>query len=161
MQLPLEGNDLNVRKVLYSATGKRLKACRVMTDTHVIRDKLIYLTCRNPEEAAYLVAILNAPALCECFSLSEGYFGLLPLRNVPIMEFDPANVLHQNLVDLTGRAENNAWQHFLLEQNENVIPLQDDIHHQIRERYRLNIEKVGIFHEIDEIVIQLFPDLVR
>lgn len=155
-QLPLENNDENVWTVLYSATGNRMKACRLRAGLHIIRDKLVYRTCIDPREAAYLVAIFNAPVLEEIFNTlreNEGYYGKYPLRFVPIPEYNPDNGLHRELAQLTEDAEDAALQLFLLEQETN------DRGYHLQNHAQRNEELGDIYAEIDITVEKLFCGL--
>ena len=62
--------------------------------------KLFWVTCKNSEEANYLLAIINSDALQEAVRplMSKGQFGARDLQKhlwrLPIPEFDPAQKSH-------------------------------------------------------------------
>lgn len=163
-QLPLEEFILNIPEnlVLYPANGRRMRACRCRSGTYVVRDGLFYLTCRWPEEAAYLVAILNAPRLSEIFNVCRPvgrYYGLHPWRNIPIPVYDPANPLHQRLSNLTTNAEDVALTRVMEEMNGNQ-DLNQANHRAISNRINESLNaKDGIYNRINNAVDQLIPNL--
>ncbi|MCY4542318.1 MAG: hypothetical protein OXB95_07995 [Rhodobacteraceae bacterium] len=108
-QLPLlAGKAGPPALVLYPSSGDIMRGCRVQAATHLIDAKLISCTFKNPQEAAYLVALLNAPVLNTAFVQSRRSgrdFALHPWRRVPIPRYDTANGLHNELAGLCTEAE--------------------------------------------------------
>ena len=160
-QLPLEpatGREQVV--VLYPASGDIMRGCRFQPGQAVIASGLYYLTCDTPDEAAYLVALLNAPSLLEAFKSSRTsgrHFHLNPWRNIPIPVFDPTNNLHQELAALTPEAEEVAKVYLGELEPSQTLPVQWNLSRQIRTR----LADAGIAGRIDAAVAQLLPDQVR
>ena len=73
--------------------------------------KLFWVTCKNSEEANYLLAIINSDALQEAVRplMSKGQFGARDpqkhLWRLPIPEFDPAQELHCAIAAAGNRLE--------------------------------------------------------
>ena len=75
-------------------------AAFVYDDDALIDHKLLWIACRNREEAHYLLAIINSDTLYELVTplMSKGQFGARDLQKhlwkLPIPEFDPNDPLH-------------------------------------------------------------------
>ncbi|MDE2759522.1 MAG: N-6 DNA methylase [Paracoccaceae bacterium] len=160
-QLPMEpGNES--RMVLYPTSGDIMRAARSFP--RIIDSSVYYHFFDNEEEAAYLVGLLNAPALRlafnECRS-SGRHFHLFPLRNVPIPEFNRNNKIHRELARQTVEAE-TATLDLVQELQDNLkerqsLPGQIGLSKRIRERLVEN----GIAGLLDEAAAQLLPNQVR
>ena len=145
-QLPINQPHLGaglppLERVLYSAEGSRMKACRILSGTSIVREGLFHLTCGSADEAAYLVAFLNAPILRRVINErrpTRRYYGLHPWRTIPIPVFNWNNPDHRRLVDLSIQAEAHALD----------IPNNQEMANLIMER----LDVQGISAEIDGIV---------
>ena len=94
--------------VLQPASGDIMRGARVPPGFAVIQDTIHYFRARTSDEAAFLVALLNAPCLTRAFAESRTsgrHFKNNPWRAIPIPRHDPANPVHRRLVTLCKRAE--------------------------------------------------------
>jgi SAM-dependent methyltransferase len=98
-------------RVFYSASGQYLTAARNLDDRAVAEHKLYWGAANSKDEALYLVAILNSPALTNLLAPMQSRgehnprdFDKLVWR-LPIPLFDPENQQHRQLVDLAAQAE--------------------------------------------------------
>ena len=105
-------NDRPIR-VVYSKSGTPTAA--IIDDRNVIIDHLLFwITCRNIEEAHYLLAVINSDALHEAVRplMSKGQFGARDLHKhlwkLAIPEYDPTNPLHANISDAGNSAAHSA-----------------------------------------------------
>lgn len=97
--------------VLYPTSGDIVRAARDRPGPEIIQHTIHYYRCHSPDEAAYLVALLNAPSLGRAFceSRTSGrHFTNNPWRKVPIPKYDKKNQAHQRLMSLCKRAERRA-----------------------------------------------------
>jgi hypothetical protein len=101
-------------RVLYTKGGQYLAAAR-LDDPHAVLDHKVYwATTNSVEEARYIAAVLNSPALTQLLAplQSRGEhnprdFDKLVWR-LPIPLFDPQDEDHARLADLAARAETVA-----------------------------------------------------
>ncbi len=153
-QLPLRGETRTM--VLYPSSGDIMRACRFTPGDGIIDYTLFRYVASSAEEAAYLVALLNAPCLNTAFvqSRSSGrHFQLHPWRKVPIRRFDPGNPRHRGLAKLTEKAEAIA-QEWLSASSQEIARLgQVGLSSRIREL----LGSEGIFPKIDGIVREILP----
>ena len=94
--------------VLHPTSGDVMRASRSRPGTAVIQHTIHYYMCGKADEAAYLVALLNAPCLSRAFSecrTSGRHFTNSPWRSVPIPKYDETNPHHKKLANLCKRAE--------------------------------------------------------
>ena len=95
-------------RLVYTSAGVPTAALFEETDA-VVDYKLFWTTCRNTDEAYYLLAIINSDALKEAVAplMSKGQFGARDLQKhlwkLPIPEFDADDPLHAEISD-AGRA---------------------------------------------------------
>ncbi len=89
-------------RVLYPKAGQPTAA--ILTDDQAIVDYTTYwVTCRDMQEAYYLLAIINSETLYHAVTplMNKGQFGARDLEKhlwkLPIPEFDPENLLHASL----------------------------------------------------------------
>ena len=94
-------NDMGDRPVRLAYTKSGTPTAALIDDNDVIIDNLLFwVTCKNTDEAHYLLAIINSDALHEASKplMSKGQFGARDLHKhlwkLPISEYDPANPLH-------------------------------------------------------------------
>ena len=160
-QLPLDPNQ-GLRLVLYPSSGDIMRGTRSIP--RIFDSKVYYFCCEDELEAAYLVGLLNAPTLCRAFKecqSSDRDFHLYPWRRVPIPEFDPDNVLHQQMAELTIESEksvNNLLQELMEELNEGqTLPGYEALSNRIRER----LAEEGISQRLDKVTSLLLPEQVR
>ena len=157
--LLLEGNcDERLNRVVYPASGDIMRACRVGSCIQMIDTKLYFEVFDSVVEAAFLVALLNAPALNPAFVQSRRSgrdFHLNPWRYVPIPRYDSSIGLHRKLADLCIEAEQMTlvWLHTEIER----LPFgQIGRSKRIREMLR----KEGLFERLDATVAKLLPNQV-
>ena len=86
-------------RVAYSSAGTPTAAL-LHDDNSIVENVLFWITCRNAEEAQYLLAIINSDVLYERVAslMPKGQFGARHLHKhlwkLPIPEFDAGNPLH-------------------------------------------------------------------
>ena len=98
-----DSDDRTVR-VLYPKAGQPTAA--ILTDDQAIVDYTTYwVTCRDMQEANYLLAIINSDALSQAVAplMNKGQFGARDLEKhlwkLPIPEFDAGDPLHRELAE--------------------------------------------------------------
>ena len=91
-------------RVVYNQSGTPTAA--LLHDDDAVMDKKLYwVTCRDLEEAHYLLGIINSRALYESVAslMPKGQFGARDLEKhlwkLPIPEFDPGDPLHTAVSD--------------------------------------------------------------
>ena len=96
-------------RVAYGASG--VPTASIISDNKAILDtKLYQVTCRNIDEAYYLLAIINSDTLADAVEplRARGLFGARDLHKhlwkLPIPEYDPNDTDHVNLSQLGRRA---------------------------------------------------------
>jgi hypothetical protein len=101
-------------RVLYSKSGNTLAAVRTDDPDHIIDHALYVVPARNEPEAAYLTAVLNAPAVTAAVAQyqSRGLFGArhfdMYVWLLPIPQYDGNDPLHEKIVGLGRQAEKVA-----------------------------------------------------
>jgi hypothetical protein len=101
-------------RVAYTASGNTLAAAVITDQDAVIEHKLYWATAATIDEARYLSAILNSPALGEIVApyQSRGAFGARDFDKYvwypPIPEYDAANDDHRRLAAAAAVAETFA-----------------------------------------------------
>ena len=153
-QLPLPRDERKV-VVLYPASADIMRAARSPVRTALFSDKLYGWTAPSEEEAAYLIAILNAPCLRSAFAESRRSgrdFHLYPWHRVPIPRFDPDNPAHDELAKLAVEAE-TAVMDFGTRSGGGQVSLSNGI--------RKRLADVGILAAMDAAIGRLLPDQVR
>lgn len=164
-QLPLFHDEkLLLSRVLYAGYGDIMRGCRIPLSSSVIHETLYHSSFEKPEEAAYLVALLNAPSLLQAFkgSQTSGHgFHLQPWRRVPIPKYEPHNNLHRELVNLTTEAEVTAQEllNELIREKGKVAQLSGQ--KALSKRIRARLVENRISGRIDEVVAKLLPEQVR
>ncbi len=153
-QLPLVQAErvVPLTRVIYPVSGDIMRAGRIRTNTEVIDTTLYHATFDAPEEAAYLVALLNAPALNPAFVQSRRsgrHFHLHPWRRVPIPRFDPGCRLHCEIAEFCVEIEDET-DAFLAAQQGNLPRRQIGRSKQIRQ--------TGLFARLDDMARQLMPE---
>ena len=108
-QLEWRKNDKDTpMRVVYTSAGEPTAA--IIADRDAIIDyKLFWITCKDMQEAHYLLAIINSRTLYEAAQplMSKGQFGARDLQKhlwkLPIPEYDATNRLHQEIA-MAGQA---------------------------------------------------------
>lgn len=101
-------------RVVYTKGGQYLAAVRIEDPRVVIDHKLYWATTASLEEARYLTAILNSPALTRLVAPLQSRGEHNPrdfdkyVWRLPIPIYDAADERHRELVDLASRAEDVA-----------------------------------------------------
>ena len=99
------------RMVLYPKSGDIMRAARVPVGTAIFEDTVYYWPARSVPEAAFLVGILNAPALRRAFAEARSSgrdFHKTPWQWVPVPKYDSHDPAHQLVARLAPRAEKVA-----------------------------------------------------
>ena len=140
--------------VLQPASGDIMRAARIPPGFAVLQDAIHYFQARTSDEAAFLVALLNAPCLTRAFAESRTsgrHFKNNPWRAIPIPRYDRANPLHRRLATLCKRAEREfgAW-----------LASAAPTHGQVAasKRIRRMLIETGLFHSIDEAARAVLPN---
>ena len=91
-------------RIVYSTSG-RATAAVLHDDKAIVESKLFWVTCKNMQEAHYLIAVINSDALYEAVQplMTRGQFGARDLQKhlwkLPIPEFDADDPLHTAIAD--------------------------------------------------------------
>ena len=91
-------------RIVYTGWGAPTAAL-LHEDDAVVDYKLFWVTCRDEQEAFYLLAIINSDTLFEFVTplMSKGQYGARDLQKhlwkLPIPEFDPGTALHAQVSD--------------------------------------------------------------
>lgn len=98
-------------RIVHPTSGVRMRAARIAPATLITDSSSAWADAGSEDEAAFVVALLNAPALGAAFMnarTSGRDFSLRPWQQVPIPRYDPRNPAHRALVALCRRAEATA-----------------------------------------------------
>ena len=100
--------------VLQPASGDIMRGARIPPGFAILQDTIHYFRARTSDEAAFLVALLNAPCLTRAFAdsrTSGRHFKNNPWRAIPIPRYDRGNPSHRRLTALCKRAEHacSTW----------------------------------------------------
>ncbi len=140
--------------VLHPTSGDIMRAARIPPGTIILQHTLHYFTAASAGEAAFLVALLNAPSLHRAYvgSRTSGrHFTNNPWRAIPIPRYDPDDPLHLELAALCARAETIASRFIeTAEGRLGQIATSNRIRDLLQER--------GVFAQIDDAVRQILPD---
>ena len=105
-------NERPVR-VVYTSAGEPTAAI-VHDNTALVENVLFWVTCKNVQEADYLLAIINSNSLYNAVVplMNKGQFGARHLHKhlwkLPIPEFDPAQRLHDSIAEAGAKAGEGA-----------------------------------------------------
>lgn len=98
-------------RILYASSGQYVAAAR-LTDAQAVADtKLYWAAAGSVDEARFVTAVLNSPALTKLVApmQSRGEHNPRDIHKqvwrLPIPLFDPADDVHQQLVELAAQAE--------------------------------------------------------
>ena len=107
--------DPGDRPVRIAYTKAGVPTAALLHDDNAILDhKLFWTTCKDIDEAHYLLATINSDVLYEMVMplMPKGQFGARDLQKhlwkLPIPEFDPANPLHAEVSDAGKAAADGA-----------------------------------------------------
>lgn len=146
-QFPISG-----LRIVYNRAGMHLVAAKVTDRRALIANGLYWATVRSNEEADYLCAVMNAPALTEMVRPFMSYAKderdiHKHVWEVPIPLFDESNSTHRRLAKLAKDAEAVAAQ----------FSVNDDLHFAATRRHiREAIGATEAGQEINEIVFEMF-----
>ena len=152
-QLPLTSST-EKRTVLYPTSGDVMRASR-FHGAAVIDSTLYRWRAPSAEEAAYLVAVLNAASLRRAFKQSRTsgrHFHLRPWQNVPLPRFNEKDRVHRELAASCDRAERIAEAY--LGTLGTKRPGQVGLSNLIRKR----LVEDGVSGEIDQMAAAIMPD---
>ena len=153
-QLPLS-REHSRSVVLYPTSADIMRAVRTDQATTIVSHSLYHWTAPSEDEAAYLVAVLNAPCLTQTFvdcRPSGRHLNLYPWRRVPIPRYDGQRPEHKELAELAEKAEAEVenW----LSDPENIKGLGQV---GISMRVRRLLGESEIFQNIDVTVRKIIP----
>ncbi|MCY4259939.1 MAG: N-6 DNA methylase [Rhodobacteraceae bacterium] len=156
-QLPAEArdNDKGLTRVLYPGSGDVMRAARTRPKSSIVDSTLYWCTMTTAQEAAYVVALLNAMFLREAFVQARASgrdFHLSPWKNVPIPAFDPASEIHQEIVNICEESEAMAQE--FLSDTESLPGSQSARARRIRE----HLEETGLANRLNRAVREILPD---
>jgi hypothetical protein len=101
-------------RVVYTASGSIMAACRIADPTAVIDQMLYWAPVADEKEALYLCGIFNSSTLTDAVApfQARGQFGTRHfdkyIFQLPIPTFDPADDLHATIAELAAKAETLA-----------------------------------------------------
>ena len=147
--------------VVYPASGDIMRACRLRPGEAIVDTSLYRFVAGSAQEAAYLVALLNAPCLSYAYAQCRGagrHFHLHPWLAIPIQRYDRSDPNHAALARLAVKAERvvGTW---LTKLPANKLSGLGQVGLSARVRGLLREKK--ILEEIDSIVRKLLPDHAR
>lgn len=141
-------------RVVYTASGTRLSATKVIGGTAIVEHKAYWAKARSVEEADYLVALINSAAvLAKVTDLQpHGQRDKRDFDNLvwtlPIPEYDPTDAVHCDLAAAAARAEAIAA----------AVPLAEGAHFTAKRRaIRAALVADGVAAEIEALVDALLP----
>lgn len=157
-QLQLSGNLRTM--VIYPSSGDVMRACRLCPEDAIIDATLYRFLAHSASEAAYLVALLNAPCLTDAFAQSRDSgrdFHLHPWRAIPIRRYDKGNSAHVGLAKLAVQAERlcNAW----LSNPKNPTDRFGQV--ALSKRLRELLLEKNVFKQIDHLARKILPHQAR
>ncbi len=103
-QLGWQQTNARPVRIVYPTSGQPTAAI-IHDNTSVIDTKLYWVTCKNIQEANYLLAIINSNALYEAVTplMNKGQFGARDLHKhlwkLPIPEYDDGEPLHREIAE--------------------------------------------------------------
>lgn len=141
-------------KVVYAASGTYMAAARLDDPAGIIENRLWWRPAHDPDEARYLVAVLNSDTLLtEVIPLQPiGGFGTRHFHRYPLYppvpRWDPANPTHTSLAVLAERAEGLAA----------LVPPSAGFQ-KSRSMIREALREDGVWDEIESLVTTLITPL--
>ena len=151
----LAARDKERRTVLYPKASDIMRAARVAKHGEIANDTLYHWKAGSEEEAAYLVALLNAPVLKLAFAdakRSGRHFDTEFWAKVPIPRYDKKNRNHVALARLTVEAERliERW----MADSANTQGLKQV---GLSKRIRSLLEEQGVLGQIDAVARKILP----
>ena len=144
------------RLVLHPTSGDIMRAARTTPGTAVIQHTIHCFLADTVNEAAFLVGVLNAPALTRAFSearTSGRHFTNSPWRAIPIPHYDPDDTAHREIVRITKSAEKTAEKCLSEQRNRRgQVGTSNEIRQTLTEK--------GLFGHLDDAVSRVLPDYV-
>ena len=140
--------------VVYPASGDLMRGSRTEPSIGIVDKSVYYFTTQSSQEAAFLTALLNAPALQRAYKecrTSGRHFDQNPWRAVPIPRYDARNPVHRELARLCTRAE-RIGKEWLEEGSTRYGQVAAS------SRIRSLLHERGIFAAIDQRVAVILPD---
>ena len=157
-QLNLSGKSRTM--VVYPSSGDVMRACRIRPGDAIVDATLYRFVAASASEAAYLVALMNAPCLSDAFAQSRDSgrdFHLHPWRTIPIRKYDGQNAAHVELAKLAVRAERMAERWLSSPYNPSGRLGQVGLSQRLRGLFR----EEGVFAEIDRLARRILPGQAR
>ena len=154
-QLGLSGESRTM--VVYPSSGDIMRACRLRPGEAIVDSTLYYFDTLSASEAAYLVALMNAPCLNDAFVQSRDsgrHFHQHPWRKVPIRRYDKNKPSHVALAELGTKAEKITTSWLSCPEGTSVSLGQVGLSSRLRDL----LKNEGIFAKIDKIVQDILPD---
>ena len=142
--------------VLYPKSGDIMRAARVPAGTAIFEDTIYYWQARSVPEAAFLVGILNAPALRRAFAdaRSSGRdFHKTPWQWVPVPKFDKDDAAHLMVAAIASKAEDAAAKCVAGSPRGNSQQSTSG-------RIRTALTEDGLYDRLNEAVAQILPEHV-
>ena len=141
--------------VLHPHSGDLMRGARSRSGDAVIGSTLYYFAVGSAQEAAYLVALLNAPTLRKAFEQareSGRHFSAHPWRKVPIPRFNADDPRHLRLANACIEGERLAARE--------IRRWEDPIIRQVgaSKRLRSLFESTGLNAELNAAAAALLPD---
>ena len=157
-QLSLSGRSKTM--VLYPSSADIMRACRIRPGEAIVDSTLYYYVATSASEAAYLVALLNAPCLTEAFAQSRDSgrdFHLHPWRRIPIRKYNSENLAHTTLAKLAIQTERMAEKWFLSPYNPSSRLGQVALSDRLRDLYL----DEGVSTKIDALAREVLPEQAK
>ncbi|MDE0611749.1 MAG: N-6 DNA methylase [Gammaproteobacteria bacterium] len=158
VQLNLSGRSKAM--VVYPSSGDIMRACRIQPGRAIVDASLYYFVASSASEAAYLVALMNAPCLADAFAQSRESgrdFHLHPWRKIPICRYDGRISAHVELAKLAVQAERmvEKWLHSPYNPSDRLGQVG------LSQRLRDFLRAEGVFARIDRLARKILPDQAR
>ena len=157
-QLKLSGKSRTM--VVYPSSGDVMRACRIRPGDAFVDATLYRFVADSASEAAYLVALMNAPCLSDAFAQSRDsgrHFHLHPWRTIPISKYDGQNSSHVELAKLATRAERMAERWLSSPYNPSNHLGQVGLSKRLRSLF----QDEGVFADIDRLAREILPAQAR
>jgi len=156
LKLYSENSTSDKTLVVYPGSGDIMRAAR-MSVGHAIVDSTVYwYKADSVYESAFLVGILNASALEECFAEARNsgrHFSRTPWKKIPIPRYDDTNEKHHQMAQLTVDAEDLIEKEF----DQNTEWAQKSCSKRIREI----LSNEGIMSKLNDLAKELLPNHIN
>jgi hypothetical protein len=141
-------------RVLYTASGTRLSAVRMVSNDTLVYHGAYWAAARSANEAAYLLAVINSSAVLSKITDLQAH-GQRDKRHfdnlvwtLPIPEYDDTDLLHRDLAAVAAHAEKVAT----------TVELTDSQHFTAKRRaIRAALVADGVAAEMEALVDALLP----